>query len=237
MSDYLSGFDDWTAAFAGWTDVSIHELHGLMTGVVCACKPPSSDEWKTLLSELSFSELPEAALDILTQYAEDVSFALKDKDDAYEYTPLVPDDEHELSERLIALKEWAGGFITGIGITDCYLKDDERELLSDLSKIASLRGLEDYDNHQQNYGQTELDDCHADDFLEEVDLEDAHGRGQHSAAEGMYLELFEFARIVPISLALRQKKAVCELALIKGLDPSRKTAKELALPPVTDVMS
>lgn len=218
MSDFLSGFDDWTTAFEGWTDVSIHELHGLMTAIVCACTPPKQSDWQLLLSNLSFGELPDLALELLAEYGEDVSFALKDKDDAYEYAPLVPDDEHNLSERLLALKDWAGGFITGIGVADIHLKDDEKELLSDLAKIASLRGLEEYDE------------------LEDTDTDDKEGQNLISGEE-MYLQLFEFARIVPISLAVRQKKTVGELALIKGLDPDRKTAKELALPPVVDVMS
>lgn len=220
MSDFLSGFDDWVAAFGNWTDVSIHELHGLMTAIVCACKPPSSSEWQKLLSELSFSELPKSALELLTEYGEDVSFALKDKDDAYEYTPLVPDDEHSLSERLLALKDWAGGFLTGVGVTDGHLKDDEKELLADLAKIASLRGLETYDE-----------------LKEQDDSDDSEGEYSGTTGEEMYLQLFEFVRIVPISLAVRQKKHLTELAIIKGLDPSRKTAKELSLPPVTDVMS
>lgn len=224
MSDFLSGFDDWVAAFDGWTDVSIHELHGLMTAIVCACAPPKESDWQLLLSELSFSRLPDSALELLTEYGEDVSFALKDKDDAYEYAPLVPDDEHSLSERLLALKDWAGGFITGIGAADIHLKDDEKEMLSDLAKIGSLRGLEGYD---------ELDDDGLDNSSN-TDIKD----GQNPVSgEEMYLQLFEFARIVPISLAVRQKKNVAELALIKGLDPNRKTAKELALPTVTDVMS
>lgn len=42
--------------------------------------------------------------------------------------------------------------------------------------------------------------------------------------------------MVPVSLAVRKKKKVGELALIKGLSMDRKTAKESQLPPVIDVM-
>lgn len=153
MSDYLSGFDDWTKAFEGWTDVSISEVHGLMTAIMTVCKPASQDDWATLLSELSFEALPDEALQILTEYAEDVSFALKDKDDAYAYEPLVPDDEHELSERFLALKDWAGGFITGLGVAEIALSDDEREQIADLAKIASIRPNEneEFDGDEEEY--------------------------------------------------------------------------------------
>lgn len=205
MNYYLSGFDDWTAAFDGWTDVSISELHGIMTAFVCAIKPPTGDEWRQLLAELSLSLPDDKAIELLCEYGTDVSFALKDRDDAYEYTPLVPDDEHELYERLIALKQWAGGFMTGIGMADIHLNDDEMQLLGDLSKVASLR----FD----------------DDELDEMN--------EHEGEE-MYLQLYEFARFVPVSFALRNKKSVKELAIIRGLAADRKTAKELSLPSVID---
>lgn len=212
MSDYLSGFDDWSAAFTDWTDISISELHGILTALVCAIKPPTADEWVQLLGELSLTVPSEKAVALLVEYGEDVAFALKDKDEAYEYTPLLPDDEHDLYERLLALKDWAGGFITGIGVADIHLTADEKEMLADLSKIASLRPSED-EEHDESEG------------------------------EEMYLHLFEFARMVPVALAVRQKKSVKTLALIKGLASDRQTAQEQqrqakkdTLPPVIDVM-
>lgn len=153
MSDHLSGFNDWTKAFDGWTDVSISEMHGLMTAVMTACVPAQAQEWAMLLGELSFEALPEEALQILAEYAEDVSFALKDQDDAYAYEPLLPDDEHELSERFLALKDWAGGFITGLGVAEVVLSVEEREQIADLAKIASIRPNEneEFDGDEEEY--------------------------------------------------------------------------------------
>lgn len=139
MSDYLSGWNDWQSAFADWADISISELHGLMTAVMVACQPTDQAGWTTLLAELSFAVPSDEALALLVDYAEDVSFMLKDQDDAYGYEPLVPDDEHEVSERFLALKDWAGGFITGIGVVELQLNNDEREQIADLAKIASIR--------------------------------------------------------------------------------------------------
>ena len=126
MNDDISGWNDWSKAFADWTDVTISELHGLMTGLMTVCHAPAKiEDWEQLLTELSFSLPNEAALTLLAEEAEDTSFQLKDKDDAYQYSPLVPDDEHDLYERVMALKEWANGFMTGFGVTDCNLKAEE----------------------------------------------------------------------------------------------------------------
>lgn len=135
MSDFLSGFDDWATAFDGWSDVSISELHGIMTGVMTACNAPDEAGWARLLEELSFEMPSDTALQLLTEYGEDVSFALKDKDDAYDYEPLVPDDEHDLHERVLALKDWAGGYITGLGVAGVVLTKEEQEVVKDLSKL------------------------------------------------------------------------------------------------------
>lgn len=207
-TDYLSGWDDWVSAFGDWTDISISELHGIMTGIMTVCHAPDNDGWVRLLEEMSFGIPSESALELLTDYAEDVSFALKDKDDAYGYEPLVPDDEHELYERVLALKDWAGGYITGIGVAGMTLSADENELIGTLMEIAAIR----------------LDD--------EESLE---------GGEEMWLQLFEFARMVPVSLAVRQRQDVKNLALLKGLPPEAKTANELASEklavPVIDVMA
>ena len=207
-TDYLSGWDDWVSAFGDWTDISISELHGIMTGIMTVCHAPDTDGWVRLLEEMSFGIPSESALELLTDYAEDVSFALKDKDDAYGYEPLVPDDEHELYERVLALKDWAGGYITGIGVAGVTLSADENELIGTLMGIAAIR----------------LDD--------EESLE---------GGEEMWLQLFEFARMEPVSLAVRQRQDVNNLALLKGLPPEAKTANELAAEklavPVIDAMA
>lgn len=153
MNDNISGWNTWSTAIEDWTDVSISELHGLMTGLMTACHAPSEQEWATVLAELSFAPLPDAALTLLAEEAEDTVFQLKDKDDAYSYTPLVPDDEHDLYERVMALKQWANGFMTGFGISDCRLTGEENEMLIDLAKIGGIRLEEDeaYEGGEESY--------------------------------------------------------------------------------------
>lgn len=44
----------------------------------------------------------------------------------------------------------------------------------------------------------------------------------------MWLHLFEFARMVPVSLSVRKRIDVMSLPIIKGLDMNAKTAWEIA---------
>lgn len=212
MNDNISGWNTWCEAFADWTDVSVSEIHGFMTGLMTACNAPDEQGWATILEELSFAPLPDAALTLLTEEAEDTVFQLNDKDDAYAYTPLVPDDDHDLYERVIALKQWANGFMTGFGISDCRLTAEENEMLMDLAKIGGIR-LEDDEEYE--------------------------------GGEESYIYIYEFARMIPVSFATRNRKSVKELALIAGLKMDAKTTKERQaegslpkpMPPVIDVMN
>ena len=153
MNDNISGWNTWLTAFDDWTDVSISEVHGMMTGLMTACNAPDEAVWAKVFEELSFSSLPDDALTLLAEEAEDTVFQLKDKDDAYSYTPLVPDDEHDLYERVMALKQWANGFMTGFGITDCGITKEENEMLSDLAKIGGIRLEEDesFEGGEESY--------------------------------------------------------------------------------------
>lgn len=213
MNDDISGWNDWSKAFSDWSDVTISELHGLMTGLMTVCHAPTKkEEWEQLLTELSFTLPNETALTLLTEEAEDTCFQLKDKDDAYQFSPLVPDDEHDLYERVMALKQWANGFMTGFGVTDSTLTAEENILFSDLAKIGSVR----------------------------IDTEDEFEGGEES-----YLYLYEFVRMVPVSLAVRPRKSMMSLPLIAGLALDARTATELEqegvkpkpMPPVIDVMN
>lgn len=207
MHDDFSGFSQWQTALSDWHDISISELHGLITAMMTVCLPAKEEEWALVFDELSLQRPNEKALELISQYAEDISFELKDQDDAYAFTPLVPDDEHDLSERFLALKNWAGGFITGLGISEINLSKEEHAHIADLAKIASIRP----DDNDEFDGDEEE-----------------------------YLYLFEFARLIPVSLYRKNRKKIKELSIIKGLALDRLTAQELntqKLPPVLDVMN
>ena len=55
MNDNISGWNTWLAAFDDWTDVSISEVHGLMTGLMTACNAPDEPVWAKVQKTLFFS--------------------------------------------------------------------------------------------------------------------------------------------------------------------------------------
>ena len=199
MDDYISGWQDWTQAFEDWHDVTISELHGLISGVLSVCDAPTEPEWQLLLTELSFTELEPKALEIVTEEGEDMVAVLTDDADSYQFMPLLPDDDHPLYERLMALKNWANGFLTGFGVTDSALRPEENNLFNDLAKIGAMR----------------------------IDVYDEALQGADNAeGEVEYMELLEFVRMIPVSVAQgRVRKSVEKLPLIAGFAMNRPVGK------------
>ena len=199
MDDYISGWQDWTQAFEDWHDVTISELHGLISGVLSVCDAPTEQEWQLLLTELSFTELEPKALEIVTEESEDMVAVLTDDADSYQFMPLLPDDDHPLYERLMALKNWANGFLTGFGVTDSALRAEENSLFNDLAKIGALR-IDEFDDALQGSDNPE--------------------------GEVQYMELLEFVRMIPVSVAQgRVRKSVEKLPLIAGFAMNRPVGK------------
>ena len=199
MDDYISGWQDWTQAFEDWHDVTISELHGLISGVLSVCNAPTEQEWQLLLTELSFTELEPKALEIVTEEGEDMVAVLTDDADSYQFMPLLPDDDHPLYERLMALKNWSNGFLTGFGVTDSALRPEENNLFNDLAKIGALR-VDAYDEALQG-------------------TDNAEG-------EVEYMELLEFVRMIPVSVSQgRVRKSVAKLPLIAGFALNRSVGK------------
>ncbi len=204
MNDYISGWHDWDKTFEQWQDVSISELHGLITGILSVCDAPKiqdAQQWQMLLSELSFSELEPAMLEFLAEEAEDMAATLTDEEDSYQFMPLVPDDEHPLYERLRALSDWANGFMTGFGVTDSALRPEENAMFNDLAKIGALR-IDEFDESLQSNDNPE--------------------------GEVGYMELLEFVRMIPVSVASgRVRKSVAKLPLIAGFAMNRPIGRAL----------
>lgn len=196
MNDAISGWNDWSAVMSAvadeWSDMNICELQGFITAVVTICKAPSEDEWKLLFENAFVPELPETLLNLVVEEGEDVHDQLQDTDDAYEYQPLLPDDTHDMVERITGIASWANGFLTGYGITSTTPRPDEEELLISLQRLGRLK---------LTYEE-----------LEEAEAED------EGSTEAQYEELLEFARIVPVSMSsMGEFKEVTKLPIIAGL--------------------
>lgn len=182
MQDDISGWNDWNDAFSSIEELSSpSELHGILTGIVCVTKAPTSAEWIAILETLQISPLSDAALQLLTEEAEDIAAALHE--DELDYLPILPDDSHLLHERVDALADWCAGVVLGFGLASGHLRSDEAEWIEHLQDVAAV----------------------------EFDEGDDDEEGEES-----YNELFEFVRLIPVSLATgRSKVAVAETSLLK----------------------
>jgi len=137
MQDDISGWNDWSAAFEAIPELnSPSELQGLMTGMLCVTQAPTAEQWQLVLAQLGFERLDDAALQLLTEEAEDLAHALSDAE--MDYMPLLPDDEHPLSERVASLSDWCSGLLLGFGLAGGAVRPDEAELLADVQQIATI---------------------------------------------------------------------------------------------------
>lgn len=82
----------------------------------------------------------------LQDYAQEVKTRLEDSDCSFE--PVLPPDNAPLRERLIALSDWSGGLLFGVGSAGALdkgkISDEISELLRDLAEICKLN-VEDND--------------------------------------------------------------------------------------------
>jgi uncharacterized protein len=197
MQDDISGWTDWSRNFSGIEEISSpSELHGLLTGIVCVTQAPTREEWIQILETLEVSQLEVEALELLESESEDVAHALSE--DELDYLPMLPDDEHVLSERVQALADWCAGVVLGFSLASGYIRAGEQELIEHLQDVASV----------------------------EFDESDNDDEGEES-----YQELFEFVRLIPVSLSMGRKKvAIDETPLLQNFvkKPALKTNAEEA---------
>ena len=191
MQDDISGWSDWNQNFDEIEEISNpSELHGLLTGIVCVTEVPTRDEWLQILSTLDVPKLDDAAIAVLTEEAEDIAHALSEDD--LDYLPMLPDDEHALSDRVQALADWCEGVVLGFGLASGHIRSDEQELIESLQDVASVEFEESDDDEE---------------------------------GEASYLELYEFVRLIPVSLSMGRKKVpVAESSLLQNLHSKMKQA-------------
>lgn len=191
MQDDISGWSDWNQNFDEIEEISSpSELHGLLTGIVCVTEAPTRDEWLQILSTLDVPKLDDAAIAVLTEEAEDIAHALSEDD--LDYLPMLPDDEHALSDSVQALADWCEGVVLGFGLASGHIRSDEQELIESLQDVASVEFEESDDDEE---------------------------------GEASYLELYEFVRLIPVSLSMGRKKVpVAESSLLQNLHSKMKQA-------------
>jgi len=112
------------------------DLHGSLTGYLCAGGRAGAEEWPRALEiePEAPSTLNDAALRRLYT---DCRTQLEDPDLGFE--PLLPGDEASVEHRAEALVEWCRGFLGGVGLSGAQprgLSPDATEVLSDIGRIA-----------------------------------------------------------------------------------------------------
>ncbi|MBU3846225.1 MAG: UPF0149 family protein [Candidatus Acinetobacter avistercoris] len=193
MQDDISGWNDWSQNFGSIEEISSpSELHGLLTGIVCVTQAPTHDEWLQILATLTVPQLETEALDLLIEETDDVFHALSE--DELDYLPMLPDDEHPLSERVQALADWCTGVVLGFGLASGHIRSDEAELIQHLQDIAAVE-FDDTDNDEEG--------------------------------EISYQELYEFVRLIPVSLSMgRPKISVSDSTLLQHVKNKKVASNE-----------
>ncbi|WP_139559530.1 UPF0149 family protein [Methylotetracoccus oryzae] len=127
-------------------DASVAELHGAMTGLLCADIHSTFEQWVAAFfpdTEVPFDQGAAASLRTLFATTQQ-GLATGDLD----FEPLLPDDEEPLSERAEALGHWCLGFLFGLGQTTGQRawSSESEELLKDFADISRLEAAEDTDD-------------------------------------------------------------------------------------------
>lgn len=138
-------------------DVQSHasELHGVLTGLVCAGFEFEDQGFLVMLNDL-FNEgdgFPSAVKKALKQMYNELWTSILD--DNYSFNLLLPDDDDTMAERGHALSVWVQGFNLGFGLQQKdspVVSDDVKEVLTDFGEIANLSDeMEEDEDTEQAY--------------------------------------------------------------------------------------
>lgn len=131
------------------------ELHGVLTGLVCAGFEFEDHGYLVMLHDL-FNEgdgFPAAVKKALTQMYSELWASILD--DSYSFNLLLPDDDDSMAERGHALSVWVQGFNLGFGLQhkdSPVVSDEVKEVLTDFGEIANLSDeMEEDEDTEQAY--------------------------------------------------------------------------------------
>ncbi|HVV96186.1 MAG TPA: UPF0149 family protein [Rhodanobacteraceae bacterium] len=128
--------------------VGASDLHGSLTGYLCAGGSAGAGEWPRAL-ELDPGDEAPLRHEALGRLYRDCRAQLDDPDLGFE--PLLPADDAPVARRGDALVEWCRGFLGGVGLSGSpagLLSADANEVLADFGRIAASRF--DYDDDEED---------------------------------------------------------------------------------------
>lgn len=117
------------------------EAHGILCGLICGGAPTPERAWLEQLFPTPNAGDPQLqeALTGLHTLARQTLDGLQGR--GLSFIPLVPDDACPLVERATALYDWVRGFLFAfgvLGIAECDLPEQTREVLRDFADITRL---------------------------------------------------------------------------------------------------
>ena len=137
--------------------VNIHasELHGVLTGLICAGFSYESDDYLVMINDLfnNGEGLPSKLKTMVKLMFADLWHNIVD--DSYSFQLILPDDDDSLLERGYGLSAWVQGFNLGFGLQQknkAVLSEDVKEVLIDFAEIANLSDeMEEDEDTEQAY--------------------------------------------------------------------------------------
>jgi uncharacterized protein YgfB (UPF0149 family) len=117
--------------------IGASDLHGSLTGYICAGGSAGADDWPAAL-ELDPDTKTPLHDEALRRLYRDCRAQLDDPDLGFE--PLLPGHDAPVERRADALVEWCRGFLGGVGLSGSatgFLTADAKEVLADLGRIAA----------------------------------------------------------------------------------------------------
>lgn len=142
------------------TGINASEGHGTLCGLLCAQQPFDTQTWllHTLIAADAANASVFQARELLVQIAESTAHQLNDAD--YSFTLLLPDDEHSLQTRTLAVSQWCQGFLEGLRLARVTqpetLPGDAGEVMRDITEIAQAARFQVADNNENEADFTEL---------------------------------------------------------------------------------
>jgi len=117
------------------------ELHGVLTGLICAGFPFEDQSYLAMLNDLfnNGEGFPAKIKSTVKQMFSELWTDILD--DAYSFQLLLPDDDDSIAERGNALGSWVQGFNLGFGLQQKdspVFSEEVKEVLTDFAEIANL---------------------------------------------------------------------------------------------------
>jgi len=138
-------------------NIKVHasEIHGVLTGLVCAGFSFEDQSYLTMLNDLfnNGEGFPNHVKTVVKQMFSELWTDILD--DVYSFQLMLPDDDDTIAERGHALSLWVQGFNLGFGLQqkDTAVTSEEiKEVLIDFAEIANLSDeLEEDETTEQAY--------------------------------------------------------------------------------------